>query len=114
MSNEPEKRQDRREASMDAPRHMADGHGDETDREKVNLRPVESYMPPVARREWDRARREEEEPSGWSIGNYSASFVLGIALIVLGLVAGVLIARLYMRIDNLEKRLQKVEKRLPQ
>ena len=99
---------------MDAPRHMADSTDDDTDREKVNLRPIESYMPPVARRERDRARRDAEERSGWSIGSYSASFVLGIALIVLGLVAGVLIARLYMRIDNLEKRLQKVEKRLPQ
>jgi len=111
MADEPESRQDR-QPSMEAPR-FASGQGDsDGGREKVTLRPVESYMPPVARREWDRARREDES-SGWSIGNYSASFLLGVALVVLGLVTGVLIARLYMRVENLETRLQKVEKRLP-
>jgi len=111
MSHEPDKKQDGR-GSREARRFASSENADEADREKVTLRPVESYMPPVARREWDRARREDTE-SGWSIGNYSASFLLGVALIVLGLVAGILIARLYMRVDNLETRLQKVEKRLP-
>ena len=111
MPDEPEKQQDR-DPGMEAPRFSSEGDGSDGDREKVTLRPVESYMPPVAREEWDRARREEEE-SGWSIGNYSSSFLLGIALIVLGLVAGILIARLYMRVENLENRLQKLEKRLP-
>ncbi len=111
MSDEPDEEQ-QMDGPPEAPRFAPGETDEEGDREKVTLRPVESYMPPVARREWDRARREDAA-SGWNIGNYSASFLLGVALIVLGLVAGILIARLYIRVENLETRLHKVEKRLP-
>ena len=83
------------------------------DRERVTLRSVENYMPPVARREWRRAQEADGDDGRRLMGNYSAAFLLGVALVVVTLLTGLLLARLYMRVENLESKVQKLEKRLP-